>query len=49
VIARELDYGEPGKIREAEGTAEEVSRMLWVLIEKLGQTGTGKSERAVAD
>lgn len=49
VIARELQLGEPGKIRDAEGTAEEVSRMVWVLIEKMGQTGTGKSERAVAD
>jgi four helix bundle protein len=49
VIARQLHYGNPGKMRDAEGTAEEVSRMLWVLIEKLGLTGTGKSERAVAD
>jgi four helix bundle protein len=49
VIALELQYGEQGKIREVEGTAEEVSRMLWVLIEKIGRTPSGKGEAAVAD
>lgn len=48
-IARELQYGEPEKILEAEGLAEEVSRMLWVLIEKLGPVAIAQDKPAIAD
>lgn len=49
IIARELQYGEPEKIRETEALAEWISRMLWVLIEKLGRASGSKSEAAAAD
>lgn len=49
LIARELQYGEPEKIGEAEGLAEQISRMLWVLIEKLGRAGGSKGEATAAD
>jgi four helix bundle protein len=49
LIARELQYGEAEKVQDAEGIAEEVSRMLWVLIEKMGRTAGSKVEPASGD
>jgi four helix bundle protein len=43
-IARELTFGDPKQIGEAEKIAEEVSRMLWVLMEKMGRRAAGSSE-----
>lgn len=48
LIARELQLGEQQKIREAETKADEVSRMLWVLIEKMGRAEGGGHRSAIA-
>ena len=40
VIAKELGYGNPRKLREAEALADTASKMLWSLIQKLGRTGS---------
>ncbi len=36
VIAREPSFGDPGRAREIQEVAEEIGKMLWALIEKLG-------------
>ena len=49
LIARELRYGGQQKICEAETQADEVSRMLWALIEKMGRAEGGHRSAIAAD
>ena len=35
VIARDIGFGDPGQIAEAEKLAERISKMLWAIIQKL--------------
>lgn len=46
-IARELGYGQLERIAEAEGMADELSRMLWVLAQRLANQNLKRS--AVAE
>lgn len=35
LIAQDLGFGEPSKIEQAQKTAEEISKMLWAIIQRL--------------
>jgi four helix bundle protein len=35
LIAHDLGFGVPGKIEEAQNMAEEISKMLWAIIDKV--------------
>jgi four helix bundle protein len=48
-IARQLGYGDPAQIANAEAMADESSRMLSALIEKLGVRAREAGERLAGD
>ena len=44
-IARELKMGDPGLLRESEGLAQEIGKMLFALLDKLGPKTPGSPAR----